>query len=128
MCLTHANEHLIIVFKRLRRKYMRVRAIDTVSARSDGKPRVTSITDGVVYEVVAIEGDKYVILSDCHKLTRHSQYRFEVVDSTSIPSIRKAYNSLTHPIRMEAKCLRERVEELEAKLKSINDIIDGDIK
>jgi len=92
---------------------MRVIAVDTESPRSDGKSKVTSITKGKEYEVAAIEGDRYVLLNDNHKLTRHSQYRFKVVDDTPVKSVREAYNALTHPIRMEAKRLREHVETLE---------------
>lgn len=94
---------------------MRVKAIDTHSPRSDGRPKVESITLGKEYEVAAIEGDRYVLLSDKHKLTRHSQYRFEVVDDSPVPSVREAYNMLTHPIRMKAKDLEQKVSDLEVE-------------
>lgn len=103
---------------------MRVKAVDTSSPRSDGRPKVTSITLGKEYEVVAIEGSRYVLLSDAHKLTRHSQYRFEVVDNSPIPSLRDAYNKLTHPVRMEAKELRAKVENLQAEVDALKEKLE----
>jgi len=95
---------------------MRVKAIDITSQRSDGRSKVTSITLGKEYEVAAIEGDRYVLLSDQHKLTRHSQYRFEVVDNSPVPTVREAYNKLSHPIRMKAKALQSQVDDLEVEV------------
>jgi len=95
---------------------MKVKAIDITSPRSDGLPRVTSITLGKEYEVAAIEGDRYVLVSDQNKLTRHSQYRFEVVDNSPVLPVREAYNKLTHPVRMKANAMERRVEELEVEV------------
>lgn len=99
---------------------MRVKAIDTTSPRSDGLPRVNDITLGKEYEVAAIEGNRYVLVNDKHKLTRHSQYRFEIVDDSPVQNVRDAYNSLTHPIRMKAKALEEQVTSLEEENTRLN--------
>lgn len=102
-----------MVLNHCRRITMRVKAIDVTSPRSDGRSKVTSITLGKEYVVAAIEGDRYVLVSDKNKLTRHSQYRFEVVDDSPVLPVREAYNMLTHPVRMKANELERRVEELE---------------
>jgi hypothetical protein len=92
---------------------VKVQYVNDATPRSDGRSgKPTGITLFQTYTVVAVEGDKYVLLNDDYKLCRYSQARFLVTSTRKIEPIRKAFNSLTHPLRMEVKRLRQLVTEL----------------
>lgn len=95
---------------------MRVKLVDNVSPRSDGKSGPPGdITLFQEYVVAAIEGDKYVIINDKGKMCRYNQNRF-VVTCQKKPPGRDAYNYLSWPLRMELNKLRARVLDLQEEL------------
>lgn len=105
---------------------MKVMCTDVTSPRSDfphKKPH--GITAGKVYEVAMIEGDKYTIINDEFKMARYNQYRFDVVDNSDIPSLRKNFNPLTTQMRTEIKQLKKHVKELERpKVEQMSELPD----
>jgi len=91
---------------------MRVQFIDDVSKRSDGRSgKPTQITLFKEYEVVEVLKEQYAVINDENKLARYTKSRFVVSDNKGVEDISKAFNSLTHPMRMELKRLRKLVEE-----------------
>ncbi len=91
---------------------MKVQYIDNVSTRSDGrKGKPSQITLFNEYTVVEVLKDQYAIINDENKLGRYTKSRFIISDVEAVAPIAKAFNSLTHPMRMEIKRLRTLVEE-----------------
>lgn len=98
---------------------MKVQYINNKTKRSDGRSgEPTGITLFKEYTVVTVKEDKFTILNDDFKLCNYSKSRFIVSDEEKVPDIKKAFNSLTHPMRMENKRLRELIQKQ-------NEIIDN---
>ena len=90
---------------------MKVRSIDAVSPRSDGRTEPLGITVGKEYLVAeALHGSsQYSIINDNNKIARYSQNRFEVTDSQPIEPLRQAFNYLTMDMRNQLKALQRPV-------------------
>ncbi len=90
---------------------MKVRLIDDVSPRSDGRTEPLGITVGKEYLVAeALHGSsQYSIINDNNKIARYSQNRFEVTDNQPIEPLRQAFNYLTMDMRNQLKALQRPV-------------------
>lgn len=98
---------------------MKVQCIDVDSPRSDNaKKKVTSIRLGHIYEVVEIldESGKYSLVNDDFKISRHSQYRFKVVDNSPVPDLRSSFNKLSGFLRSQLKHQIKENHKLKEKL------------
>ena len=98
---------------------MKVLCIDTKTRRSDHKgcfsrfsSRPVDITKNSVYEVLEVLDGKYLLINNEFKATKHSQFRFEVVDDSPINNMTSNYNVLTRDLRMERNKLLKELKEL----------------
>lgn len=95
---------------------MKVMCINVVSPRSDHQSGMPSgITLGKVYDVAEVLDDKYSIINDYMKMSRYSQYRFEVVDNSPVLPLRDNFNRLT-------TCMRTKIKELEAEVRRLQEM------
>ena len=90
---------------------MKVRCIDIDAPRSDGKDgKPNALAIGKVYAVAEVLDTQFSIINDDMKIGRYSKARFEIIENTSLATLRDNFNTLTTPLRC-------RIKELEKKLK-----------
>lgn len=90
---------------------MKVKCVDVLSPRSDGKfGRPSSLTVGKVYEVAEILDSQFSIINDSMKIGRYTKERFEVICNKSVPDLRANFNTLTTPLRTRIKELEKELE------------------
>ena len=94
---------------------MKIICVDVVSGRSDYIPGgPTGLTAGKIYEVAEILGTQFSIVNDDMKIARYSKYRFDIVDTSQVKSLRDNFNTLTTGMRSRIKELEREIEKMKS--------------